>query len=110
MSFVARLHAYQDMGYYAQPILTEAWYVIDNPEAPEDGDSLVGFFRGIARDFAQEHGDELEECVRDDFNWGDFVIEIPDDFLELYGVRQMYGDAPQSAVIMFTHHDELILE
>ena len=109
MSYIARLHAYQDMGFYEDPILSEAWYEITDPGISPDPASIESCFRNIAADFAKTHGNEIDPLTLGDFNWGDFIAEIPDEFLQQNGVRVLYGDVPQSAITVFVTHDELIL-
>ena len=111
MSFIARLHAYEDFGPFERPILAEAWYEINNPDVEQSDVAVERLFRQIAVDFAREYGDQIDPSILDDFNWGDFIGEIPDDFLDRYGVHVAYSvDVNNTSVLVFTHHDELILE
>ena len=111
MSFLARLHAYQDLGFYEEPILSEEWYEIDNPEIDQHPEALERFFRIIANDFAREYSDQIDPSILNDFNWGDFIAEIPEEFLHRHRVSIAYSaNVKDPAVIVFVHHDELILE
>ena len=98
------LHAFTQP-YGEEPVLTQAYYEIDD----SDADDVEGLLRRIANDFADQYRDEIDPGVYGDFNWGDFVVEIPDEFLEEYGVHMVDSDSPID-IQLFVEHDEHILD
>ena len=108
MSFNAYLHAYCQP-YGEDPVLSQAWYEISNPDVPADAHAVEEFFVQIAKEYASDYANNLDPSVLGDFNWGDFVVEIPDWFLEQHGVREIPGNSSVD-VQVFTEHDEHILD
>lgn len=100
---IVYLHAFTQP-YNEDPVLSQAYYEVDDTE-----DDVEKLFRRIANDYADQYEDEIDPGVLGDFNWGDFIAEIPDEFLEEYGVYMVSGNRPIDVQI-FVEHDEHILD
>ena len=105
--FTVYLHAYTQP-YGEDPVLSQAYYEI-TADIPETEADVENFFIQIANDFARQYREQLDDGVYGDFNWGDFIAEIPDWFLEENGVYPTRS-AISADIQVFVDHDSHLLD